>query len=111
LLPEKPDVAMIQSSLHRDAAVPAVIEGLAGRTDNRLHVPHRVKENRDVFLISEFLIRQENGLAHFRQIDTPLARISHTFRDEAREFPGVARRAPRGTKGCRGTSCPRSEQA
>jgi hypothetical protein len=40
-----------------------------------------------------------------------IARISRTFRDEAREFPGVARRAPRGTKGCRGTSCPRSEQA
>jgi hypothetical protein len=40
-----------------------------------------------------------------------LARISHTFRDEAREFPGEARRAPRGTEGCMGTYCPRSEQA
>jgi hypothetical protein len=50
------------------------------------------------------------GIAQGKQV-VHLARISHTLRDEAQEFPGLARRAPRVTKGCMGTYRPRSGQA
>ncbi len=50
-LPEKPDFATIQAALHRDAGIPPVVEVLKGETDNWLHVLHRVKEGRDVFLV------------------------------------------------------------
>lgn len=51
ILPEKPDVAMITAALHRDAGVAPVVEVIEGETDNWLHVLHRVKDGRDVFLI------------------------------------------------------------
>lgn len=51
LLPEKPDVAIIQAALHHDAGIPPVVEVLAGDTNNWLHVLHRVKDKRDVYLI------------------------------------------------------------
>ncbi len=50
-LPEKPDVAMIQAALHKDAGIPPVVEVLKGKTDNWLHVLHRVKDGTDVFLL------------------------------------------------------------
>lgn len=45
-LPEKPTVADIKA-----AGIPSVVEVLEGQTDNWLHVLHRVKEDRDVFLL------------------------------------------------------------
>jgi hypothetical protein len=51
ILTEKPDVAMITAALHRDAGVAPVVEVIEGETDNWLHVLHRVKDGRDVFLI------------------------------------------------------------
>lgn len=50
-LPEKPDVEMIAAALHKDAGIPPVVELLNGKTDNWLHVLHRVKNGSDVFLI------------------------------------------------------------
>ncbi|TWU38365.1 glycosyl hydrolase [Novipirellula artificiosorum] len=50
-LPEKPDVNSISAALHQDAGIPPVVEVLEGETNNWLHVLHRVKEGKDVFLI------------------------------------------------------------
>jgi hypothetical protein len=50
-LPEKPDVATIKAALHQNAGIPPVVEVLKGETDHWLHVLHRVKEDRDVFLV------------------------------------------------------------
>ena len=50
-LPEKPDVNTISAALHQDAGVPPVMEVLEGETDNWLHVLHRVKDEKDIFLI------------------------------------------------------------
>ena len=50
-LPEKPDVNTISAALHQDAGVPPVVEVLEGETDNWLHVLHRVKDGKDIFLI------------------------------------------------------------
>lgn len=50
-LPEKPDVAAISAALHKDAGVPPVVEVLEGDTSNWLHVLHRVKDGRDIFLL------------------------------------------------------------
>ncbi|MCH7228931.1 glycosyl hydrolase [Haloferula sp. A504] len=51
ILPEKPDVATLTAALHGDAGVAPVIEVVEGDTGGQLHVLHRVKEGRDVFLI------------------------------------------------------------
>ncbi|MFO8026928.1 MAG: glycosyl hydrolase [Opitutales bacterium] len=50
-LPEKPDVAMITAALHKDAGISPVIECVKGETDNWVHALHRVKDERDIFLI------------------------------------------------------------
>jgi hypothetical protein len=50
-LPEKPDVNTISAALHKDAGIPPVLEVLEGETDNWLHVLHRVKDGKDIFLI------------------------------------------------------------
>jgi len=50
-LPEKPDVNAISAALHKDAGIPPVVEVLEGETNNWLHVLHRVKDGKDVFLI------------------------------------------------------------
>lgn len=50
-LPEKPDAGMIADVLHQDAGIAPVVEVLKGQTDNWLHVLHRVKDERDVFLV------------------------------------------------------------
>ena len=50
-LPEKPDVKMITAALDKDAGIPPVVEVLQGQTDNWLHVLHRVKDSKDIFLI------------------------------------------------------------
>ena len=51
LLPEKPTAEQIQSALTGDAGVHPTVEVLNGKTDNWLHVLHRNKSGRDVFLI------------------------------------------------------------
>jgi len=50
-LPEKPTVAELQQVLTGDAGVHPTLEVLAGDTGAWLHVLHRVKAGRDVFLI------------------------------------------------------------
>jgi hypothetical protein len=50
-LPEKPDAAVIQAVLQRDAGVPPVVEVIKGQTDNWLHALHRVKNGQDVFFL------------------------------------------------------------
>jgi hypothetical protein len=52
LLPEKPTPGQIQQVLTGDAGVHPTLEVLQGRTDNWLHVLHRVKSGRDVFFIT-----------------------------------------------------------
>jgi hypothetical protein len=51
LLPEKPTAEQIQSALAGDAGIHATLEVAAGQTDNWLHVLHRRKVDRDVFLV------------------------------------------------------------
>jgi len=51
-LPEKPIVEQIQAVLAADAGIRPTLEVLEGRTDNWLHVLHRVKAGRDVFFIT-----------------------------------------------------------
>ena len=50
-LSEKSGVEAISAALHQDAGVAPVIEVLKGETGNWLHVLHRVKSGRDVFLV------------------------------------------------------------
>ena len=52
LLAEKPSVQEIQKALAEDAGIHPDLEMLEGRTDNWLHVLHRVKNGRDVFFIT-----------------------------------------------------------
>ena len=51
LLPEKPDARRSCSRRWRDAGVHPALEVLEGKTDGWLHVLHRVKDGRDVFLV------------------------------------------------------------
>jgi len=51
LLAEKPTPSDISKILEEEAGIPPVLKVLEGETDNWLHVLHRVKEGRDVFLI------------------------------------------------------------
>jgi len=51
LLPEKPAVADLQKALTGDAGLHPALEVLEGETSNWLHVLHRVKAGRDVFLV------------------------------------------------------------
>jgi len=51
LLPEKPTPEDLKKVLAGDAGVPPVLEVLEGETSNWVHVLHRVKGGRDVFLI------------------------------------------------------------
>ncbi|MBU4271211.1 MAG: hypothetical protein KKE86_02340 [Planctomycetes bacterium] len=51
LLPEKPKTKEITASLVADANVHPTLEVLEGQTDNWLHVLHRQKSGRDIFLV------------------------------------------------------------
>lgn len=51
LLPAKPSVADVQKVLAEDAGVRPTLEVVEGQTGNWLHVLHRVKSGRDVFLV------------------------------------------------------------
>ena len=51
-LPEKPTAEQIQQVLGRDAGVRPTLEVLEGKTDQWVHVLHRVKEGRDVFFVA-----------------------------------------------------------
>ncbi|MGE5608062.1 MAG: glycosyl hydrolase, partial [Bacillota bacterium] len=51
LLPEKPTPEQLQQVLAVDANVHATLEVVDGRTDNWVHVLHRVKDGRDVFFV------------------------------------------------------------
>jgi hypothetical protein len=50
-LPEEPTAEELQQVLTGDAGVHPTLEVLEGETDGWLHVLHRVKEDRDVFLV------------------------------------------------------------
>jgi len=51
LLPEKPSAADLSQALTKDAALPPALEVVEGDTGNWLHVLHRVKSGREVFLV------------------------------------------------------------
>ena len=51
LLPEKPTAAQIQAALAGEAGIHPTVEVAEGKTDNWLHVLHRNKAGRDVFLV------------------------------------------------------------
>jgi len=63
-LPEKPEVGEISAALHGDAGISPVVELLEGDTNDWLHVLHRVKDEKDVFLICNQ--DHENGAKTFR---------------------------------------------
>ncbi|OGV70102.1 MAG: hypothetical protein A2283_14245 [Lentisphaerae bacterium RIFOXYA12_FULL_48_11] len=48
---EKPTAGDIAQVLEKEAGIPPVLKVLEGDTGNWLHVLHRIKENRDVFLV------------------------------------------------------------
>ncbi len=50
-LPEKPSVAEVTEALAQDAGVPPSLQVVKGDTGNWLHVLHRVKAGRDLFLV------------------------------------------------------------
>ncbi|UCG46849.1 MAG: hypothetical protein JSU94_15285 [Phycisphaerales bacterium] len=52
LLPEEPTVEQLQQVLAVDAGIRPTLKVVAGRTDNWLHVLHRVKSGRDVFFVT-----------------------------------------------------------
>ena len=51
LLPEKPKREELTAALATDAGIHPTLEALEGQTDGWLHVLHRVKDGRDVFLV------------------------------------------------------------
>jgi hypothetical protein len=51
LLPEKPSAAELTQVLTKDAGLPPALQVVEGDTGNWLHVLHRVKSGRDVFLV------------------------------------------------------------
>ncbi len=51
LLPEKPSSDELTQVLKEDAGLPPALEVVEGKTDNWLHILHRVKCGRDVFLV------------------------------------------------------------
>jgi len=51
LLPEKPTPEKLQQALTADAGIHPTLEVVRGQTDHWLHVLHRVKDGRDVFLV------------------------------------------------------------
>ncbi len=51
LLPEKPSAAELSQALAKDAGLPPALAVVEGDTGNWLHVLHRVKSGRDVFLV------------------------------------------------------------
>ena len=50
-MPEKPSAAELTQVLTKDAGLPPALEVVEGETGNWLHVLHRVKSGRDVFLV------------------------------------------------------------
>ena len=52
LLPDKPTPEQLQQVLAGDAGIHPTLEVIEGKTDNWLHVLHRVKEGRDVFFVA-----------------------------------------------------------
>jgi hypothetical protein len=63
-LPEKPTPEQLQAALTGDAGVHPTLEVLKGNTDGWLHVLHRVKAGRDVFLVCNQDVK--NGAKDFR---------------------------------------------
>ncbi|MCX7045446.1 MAG: glycosyl hydrolase [Candidatus Sumerlaeota bacterium] len=61
-LTEKPTTEEIQAALTGDAKIHPALEVLTGKTDNWLHVLHRMKSGRDVFLVCN-----QNHLGEARQ--------------------------------------------
>jgi hypothetical protein len=51
LMPEKPKPEELQKVLAEDAGVRPAMEVVEGKTDNWVHVLHRVKADRDIFLV------------------------------------------------------------
>jgi len=51
LLPEKPSAAELTQVLTKDAGLPPGLDVVEGETGNWLHVLHRVKSRRDLFLV------------------------------------------------------------
>lgn len=86
-LPEKPDVAMIQAALHQDANIPPVVEVTKGKTDNWLHVLHRVKDGTDVFLVcnQDHLRPDKTFRLKFKAAGYP--EIWDSMRNEIRSVP------------------------
>ncbi len=82
LLTERPSAAEVANVLSKDAGVPPVLEALEGDTGNWLHVLHRVKEGRDIFLVCN----QNNDAAprkfKFRAIATGTPEIWDAMRNE-----------------------------
>ena len=52
LLPDKPTPEQLQQAFATDAGIHPTLEVLEGKTDNWLHVLHRVKAGRDVFFVA-----------------------------------------------------------
>jgi hypothetical protein len=66
LIPQEPTPQQIQQVLSGDAGVPPVLEVLEGKTDNWLHVLHRVKDGRDLFFICNQNVDQNPRTFRFR---------------------------------------------
>lgn len=52
LLPEQPSVEQLQKALTGDAGIHPTLEVVSGKTDNWLHVLHRVRAGRDIFFVA-----------------------------------------------------------
>ena len=65
-LSEKPSVADLTASLAQDAGIPPVVEVLEGDTGGWLHVLHRIKNDRDVFFITNQNLIGDARKFHFR---------------------------------------------
>ncbi len=86
-LPEKPTPEQLQQVLAGDAGIHPTLEVLEGKTDHWLHVLHRVKSGRDVFLIANQNHLGEARTFRFRALAKGYPEVWDAMRNEIRSIP------------------------
>jgi hypothetical protein len=87
LLPEKPTAEQLQLVLAGDAGVRPTLEVTAGQTNHWLHVLHRVKSGRDVFLVANLNHEGEPRSFRFRMTADGVPECWDAVRNEITSVP------------------------
>ncbi len=87
LLPEKPTTAQIQQVLAKDAGIHPTLEVVEGETADWLHVLHRVKAGRDVFLVCNMNTKGEARSFRLRARAEGVPEVWDAMRNEINSVP------------------------